>query len=59
MKAAIEELEQAAHAFSKTLYENTGQEGAASGAEGAAPDQASDSSADEDTIDAEFEVKDS
>jgi molecular chaperone DnaK len=43
--AAVDELEQTAQAFSKTLYE------------AAAADEADDASTDDDTIDAEFEVK--
>ncbi|MCR9120148.1 MAG: molecular chaperone DnaK, partial [bacterium] len=56
IKSALEELEQTAHAFSKTLYES-----AAAGAEGeAAADDAGSSEGDaDDAIDAEFEVKDS
>ena len=49
IKAAVSELEQTAHALSKTLYEKSqteGEEGAAAGA-----------SEDDDAIDAEFEVK--
>ena len=53
------ELEQASHALSKTLYASGGaQPGAAPGAETAASDTAA-SGGDDDTIDAEFEVKDS
>lgn len=55
IKTATEELEQAAQAFSKTLYEKTGAAGGAEDAEGAQPQAAS---ADDDAIDAEFEVKD-
>ena len=51
IRTAVSELEQASHAFSKTLYENAGAEG---GAEAEAP---SDEPAD-DAIDADFEVKD-
>ncbi|MFL2870893.1 MAG: molecular chaperone DnaK [Pirellulaceae bacterium] len=49
IKAAVSELEQTAHALSKTLYEN-------SQTEGAGPEEAA--SEDDDAIDAEFEVKD-
>lgn len=56
MKSAIEQLEQASHAFSKTLYESTQASGAgtadatgAAGADGKKPE--------EEAIDAEFEVK--
>ena len=59
IKAATEELEQASHAMSKAMYESAQQAGA-----GAAPDMGSASpngdagkSADDDAIDAEFEVK--
>ena len=64
IKSAISDLEQAAHAFSKTLYERgQADAGAAAGgpppgspgAEGGSPA----GSADDDAIDAEFEVKDS
>ncbi len=56
IKAATEELEQAAQAFSKTLYEKAGAAGGdpAAAAAGAEPQGA----ADDDAIDAEFEVKD-
>ena len=62
IKSAIEELEQASHALSKTLYEGA----AAPGAEAAGPSPeaaeastngSSASQADDDAIDAEFEVK--
>lgn len=59
IKSAVEELEQVSHALSKTLYES------APGAEpqpgpGAGPSASEGTSrpADDDTIDAEFEVKD-
>jgi molecular chaperone DnaK len=52
IKSAVGELEQASHALSKTLYES-GAAGAAPGEPGAASAPAGD----EDTIDAEFEVK--
>lgn len=60
IKAALNELEQASHALSKTLYETAGAGAAAGGAaagNGAAAGAAE--SADDDAIDAEFEVKDS
>jgi molecular chaperone DnaK len=61
IKAAVHELEQASHALSKTLYEKTGaQPGAAPGAApGPQPGAATGgpSGGDDDTIDAEFEVK--
>jgi len=60
IKAAVHELEQASHALSKTLYEKTGaQAGAAP--DGGPPPSGQPSGAapsgDDDTIDAEFEVK--
>ena len=60
IKAAIQELEQASHAFSKTLYESAQQTNATDNGEsdnGSAC--AAAASADDDAIDAEFEVKDS
>ena len=57
IKSAVGELEQASHALSQTLYE-TSQSGAASTAESAGAGEATAES-DDDTIDAEFEVKDS
>jgi molecular chaperone DnaK len=56
IKAAISELEAASHAMSKTLYEAGARQGAAAGA---APgeDGAKAASGEEETIDAEFEVK--
>jgi molecular chaperone DnaK len=62
IKSALSQLEQASHAFSRTLYEKTGagagpeaaggaQAGANGGPQAAQP-------AEDDTIDAEFEVKD-
>jgi len=67
IKSAINELEQASHALSKTLYETTGpQPGAASSGPGAAADSGAAGAArkpsedeDDDAIDADFEVKDS
>ena len=58
IKSAVDELEQASHAFSKTLYE---QAGAGADAPGGAEesDSADAAPADDDAIDAEFEVKDS
>ncbi|MEZ6115415.1 MAG: molecular chaperone DnaK [Pirellulaceae bacterium] len=59
IKSAVSDLEQASHALSKTLYDA----GAAGGAAGAAPggDETAGATAgsEDDTIDAEFEVKDS
>jgi molecular chaperone DnaK len=60
IKSAIDQLEQASHAFSKTLYEATQGAGApgAEGAAGAAPGgETASKPAEEDAIDAEFEVK--
>ena len=57
IKSAVGELEQASHALSQTLYESS-QSGAASTAESAGAGEAT-AEADDDTIDAEFEVKDS
>ena len=59
IKSSVAELEQASHAFSKAMYESTSTETAeAAGAadNGAATGDASGSSED-DSIDAEFEVK--
>ena len=55
IKSAISDLEQVSHAFSKTLYEKAAAGGGASST--ASPDSSSDEGHD-DTIDAEFEVKD-
>ncbi|MBN1587914.1 MAG: molecular chaperone DnaK [Pirellulales bacterium] len=63
IKSAISELEQASHALSKTLYASataSAQPGAEGAPGGAAPGGATSGAADEgddDTIDAEFEVK--
>jgi molecular chaperone DnaK len=55
LKSAVESLEQAAHAFSKTLYEA----GAAASGGGEAPEASSGGpKPGDDAIDAEFEVKD-
>jgi molecular chaperone DnaK len=63
IKSAISELEQASHAFSKTIYERAQTAEAASGAspDGSAGggDASGDAGKDDDAIDAEFEVKDS
>jgi molecular chaperone DnaK len=60
IKSAIEQLEQASHAFSKTLYEST-QAGAGPGATGSASAGGSPTDGkkpgEEEAIDAEFEVK--
>ncbi len=60
IKGALTELEQASHAFSKVLYEQTGAQGAAGAAPGAGSQAApgtGTSGGDDDAIDAEFEVK--
>jgi molecular chaperone DnaK len=60
IRSAISELEQASHAFSKTLYESAKAAGAAGAAPGATDGAASSggkAKGDDDTIDAEFEVK--
>ena len=64
IKSAVRDLEQASHALSKTLYEAAGTHGAApDAAPGATPSGTAGPGAkggaggDEDTIDAEFEVK--
>ena len=55
-RAAVNELEQASHALSKTLYEShQGGAGAAAGAAGQSGD--GKKPGDEEVIDAEFEVK--
>jgi molecular chaperone DnaK len=60
IKAAIDELEQASRAFSKTLYESAARASAAGGpAGGEAGGTTGAGAAEDDTIDAEFEVKDS
>ena len=62
LKAAIDELEAASHAFSKTIYEKAGEPGAddqaATDSEAETASEADNSSGDDDAIDAEFEVKD-
>ncbi len=56
IRTAVNELEQASHAFSKTLYEKNGAAG-----EGAAPPTGNESAGGDkpgdDAIDAEYEVK--
>jgi len=56
IKSAISELEAAAHAFSKTLYERAAASGGA-GATAGSTSETGGSKKDDDTIDAEFEVK--
>ena len=53
IKAAVNELEQVSHAFSKTLYERN----AASGEAGAPEAGGGEKPGGDDAIDAEFEVK--
>ena len=60
IKSAVSDLEQASHAFSKTLYERGATAGAEGGAAGATTSDANESpkkSPAEEAIDAEFEVK--
>jgi len=58
IKSAISELEAASHAFSQTLYQQTGEAGAAEGAQaGAGAGAGSGEGGDDEAIDAEFEVK--
>jgi len=59
IKSAIAEMEAAVHAFSKTLYERAtaGAGATAAGAADASAGAASGKGKDDDTIDAEFEVK--
>lgn len=56
MKSATTELEQAAQAFSKVLYEKAASPGAASAGSSSTPPETA-STSDDDAIDAEFEVK--
>src|SRR5262245_16116276 len=57
MKSAIEQLEQASHAFSKTLYESAQAAGAAGGGAAAGAEAGTDGKKpEEEAIDAEFEV---
>lgn len=57
IKAAVSDLEQASHAFSKTLYERAGAAPGPGGGAAAGPPQ--EAAPGDDAIDAEFEVKDS
>ncbi|MEN6558395.1 MAG: molecular chaperone DnaK [Thermoguttaceae bacterium] len=60
IKSAVHELEQASHALSKSLYEKTGAQqapGAAPGAQPSGGSSAPSGGGDDETIDAEFEVK--
>ena len=52
IKSAVKELEQAAHAFSKAMYESN-----EAGAESETAESATENAADDEAIDAEFEVK--
>ena len=61
IKSAVDELEQASHALSKTLYEKVAPQAAPSGNGGSPQPDAQPQSAptgEDDAIDAEFEVKD-
>ena len=55
IKSAVKELEQASHAVSKSLYEKSEAEGGEAGGEQPTADEKAD--AEDDAIDAEFEVK--
>ncbi|MCL4193591.1 MAG: molecular chaperone DnaK [Thermoguttaceae bacterium] len=62
IRSAVSELEQAMHALSRTLYQRSGAGAAPGGAAGAGPagqqpEGSRPAGGDEDTIDAEFEVK--
>ena len=57
MKSAIEQLEQASHAFSKTLYESAESAGAGAAGAGTAAGATDGKKPEEEAIDAEFEVK--
>ncbi len=59
IKSAISELEQASHAFANTLYQNAARLARASGPDASGRTADSGRGAEDDTIDAEFEVKDS
>ena len=58
IKSALSQLEQASHAFSRTLYERAGAAAGAQAGAGQRPDGDAKPGGEEDTIDAEFEVKD-
>ena len=60
LKSAVSQLEQASHAFSKTLYEKAAGSAAGAGPQpgASAQDNSGSDSKNDDTIDAEFEVKD-
>jgi molecular chaperone DnaK len=61
IKSAINELEQASHALSRTLYEKAGAQAAGAAGAGAGPQRQTGTpgggGGDEDVVDAEFEVK--
>ncbi len=59
IKSAVEELEQASHAFSKTIYESAAAAGADADAGDTSGNGSDEQEAKDDAIDAEFEVKDS
>ncbi len=56
IKTAVKELEQASHALSKVMYESA--DAGAAGGKQSAPEPAAEAAAEDDAIDAEFEVKD-
>ena len=58
IKSAVKELEQASHAMSAAMYANATEEGATPETAGATADAGEPSGAEDDAIDAEFEVKD-
>ena len=62
IKSAVEELEQASHAFAKVLYERgaaagAGGEGAEAGGDAGGPSAQAGGKPDDDVIEGEFEVK--
>ena len=59
IKSAISELEAASHALSKTLYESAATADPQPSSGNGTPEDSAGESSDDDTIDAEFEVKDS
>ena len=57
IKAAVKELEQASHALSKAMYDGAEAAGAADGDAEATAEESASAPAEDDAIDAEFEVK--
>lgn len=57
IKSSVKELEQASHALSKAMYDNTEAAAGATPDEAAGDEPAATDSADDEAIDAEFEVK--